>query len=143
MPLVTDGKPKLSDIDKAPENLPANLKPAAVNLGQEDWQSRFSKLSNDNFELKAENHRLNQRLETKTAIESLMEPYANKVFWFLCGYCFFAFVLLCLSGSKWLGFGLSDVVLSIVTGSTAVSAIGLVGLVIRGIFKSAEAGGAN
>jgi hypothetical protein len=131
-------KPTVEDIDKAPENLPV---PVAAPDDPEivmDLHARFSEIANENFGLKAENISLKGRLETKTAIDSLLGPYSNKVFTFLCFYGLVAFLLLLLNGFHLGGFNLDPSVLKFIVGSTAVSAIGLVGLVIRGMFGVAN-----
>ena len=65
----------------------------------------------------------------------MMRPYANRVFNFLVGYCLFVGAVVLLDGFKYRGFDLSDGVLSVIAGSTAASAIGLVGFVVSGLFK--------
>lgn len=105
-----------------------------------DVQDRFLELANYNFELKAENAALAQRLRSKEKIHNLMTPYANKVFWFLCAYGLACVALLLLDGFHASGFDLPDSVMQVVVGSTAVSAIGLVGLVIKGMFEALKAG---
>jgi len=61
--------------------------------------------------------------------------YAKAVFCFLIGYCAFAGVIVLLEGWHLFGFGLPVVALTALVGSTAVSAIGLVGIVVSGLFK--------
>jgi hypothetical protein len=131
-------KPSLSDIDKAPETLPAVVPEEVPGELIIDFQARFSEVTNLNFDLQIENAALRSRLETKAAIDSLLGPYSNKVFAFLCCYGLAAFILLLLSGFQVAGFTLDPAVMSFVVGSTAVSAIGLVGLVIKGIFGVAK-----
>jgi len=81
-----------------------------------------------------------ERLETKSTIDdvkaAMLQPFAEKVFGFVAFYCFGVFILLCASGQQGGSFRLSDTVLGIVAGSTAVSVIGLIGMVITGLFSS-------
>lgn len=97
-------------------------------------------------ELSAENERLRADIENLKGQQTyddvrtrMMEPYAGKVFRFLIGYCAFVGGIILLSGFKIGGFDISDTVLGIIAGSTAVSAIGLVGFVVSGLFGAAKA----
>ncbi len=62
--------------------------------------------------------------------------YAKNVYKYLCCYSIGCALLLILAGFKLGGFSLPDVVLTALTGSTAASAIGLVGFVVSGLFKN-------
>ena len=64
----------------------------------------------------------------------MMRPYADRVFRFLLGYCAVVVGLILLDGFQVAGFGISDPVLGVIAGSTAVAAIGLVGFVVSGLF---------
>jgi hypothetical protein len=61
--------------------------------------------------------------------------YAQAVFWYLVWYSVFAAFVVALSGWKIWGFVLPDIVLTALVGSTAASAIGLVGIVVTGLFR--------
>jgi hypothetical protein len=54
----------------------------------------------------------------------------------LVGYSVFSIALVVTQGFHIRGFDLPETVLAIVVGSTAVSAIGLVGLILQGLFRS-------
>lgn len=97
-------------------------------------------------ELSAENERLRADIENLKGQQTyddvrtrMMEPYAGKVFRFLIAYCAFVGAIILLSGFKIGGFAISDTVLGIIAGSTAASAIGLVGFVVSGLFGAAKA----
>lgn len=60
--------------------------------------------------------------------------YAKAVYQYLCWYSGGCALLLILAGSSVLK--LPDIVLTTIVGSTAVAAIGLVGFVVNGLFKS-------
>ena len=69
----------------------------------------------------------------------LIGPYANKVYNFVAVYCLVVAVLLVLSGfQKRTNFELSDTILAIIAGSTAVAVIGLIGMVVTGLFGSSK-----
>jgi hypothetical protein len=90
-------------------------------------------------DLGAENERLNGQKTFEDVRALMAEPYANKVYWFLVFYCSFVGLILILDGFPAVGFHISDVVLGVISGSTAVAAIGLVGFVVSGLFGSARA----
>lgn len=93
-------------------------------------------LAAENDALRAENERLKAKRSYEEVQTSLMEPYANKVYLFLVSYCCFVGACLLLQGFSLGGFRLSDTVMAVIAGSTAVSAIGLVGFVVSGLFKA-------
>ena len=70
---------------------------------------------------------------------SLMRPYADKVYQFVMVYCIVVAAFLVLAAFKdHTGFQLSDTILAIIAGSTAVAVIGLIGMVVSGLFGSAK-----
>jgi len=60
---------------------------------------------------------------------------SKRVFCYLISYSIFSGILIILEGFSILDFDLPDVVLTAVVGGTAVSAIGLVGFVVQGLYK--------
>lgn len=103
-----------------------------------DASAFYSKLV---AELQVENADLKTRLaeaEGRTDVDAIrarmMEPWANKVFFFVCIYCSVLFGLVLLAGFKVCNFQLSDTVLAVLAGGTAVSVIGLIGIVVGGLF---------
>jgi hypothetical protein len=65
----------------------------------------------------------------------MREDYANAVFWYLVGYSAFAAIVVLLDGWKVGGFSLPDIALTAIVGSTAASAIGLMAIVVTGLFR--------
>jgi hypothetical protein len=92
-------------------------------------------LSEDNAKLKAENDRLSTKESLDDIKAQLIRPYANKVFIYLCCYSVFVAAAIILNGFGINKFSLDGGVLSVLSGSTAVAAIGLVGIVVKGLFK--------
>ena len=118
-------------------NSPLELPEQDFNLEESEFYLRVvADLSEQNASLKAENERLKGEKSLESVKAGLLTPYANKVFYFLCAYCFFVFFLLLLSGGATQWFRLPMEVLTVLSGSTAVAAIGLVGIVVRGLFSS-------
>ncbi len=56
----------------------------------------------------------------------------------MCVYCGGVWLMLMLRGFEDLGFRLPDSVLQLLVGSTAVTVIGLVGMVLTGVFVGAR-----
>ena len=77
-------------------------------------------------------------IKTRGTLDSLIKPYADKTFWFMCIYCGGVAVMLLLHGFKISRFSLPDNVLGFLVGSTAATVIGLVGMVLTGIFVGAR-----
>ena len=78
------------------------------------------------------------RIDDVESDRKLRESYASRILRFL--YCYAAVVgmLVIASGLQvpWLPFELPGEVLALLVGSTAASAIGLVGFIARGLFKT-------
>ncbi len=127
----------VGDIDRAPASLPD---PPHV-----DWEAKYHKLSarfeqvgDDTFQLKEELSQLKAQTSTRATLDGLIIPYASRTFWFMCVYCFGVWLMLMLRGFEDLGFRLPDPVLQLLVGSTAVTVIGLVGMVLTGVFVGAR-----
>lgn len=134
-------EPKLSDIEGAPISLGSLAAPASV-TGEtyEAFIAKFTVVSNENFELKTEIDTLKKRVRTAEILDSLIKPYADKAFIFMCSYCAFVAAVIIISGWKLGGFAQPEKVLGLMVGSTAVTVIGLVGMVLTGIFVGARKG---
>lgn len=91
--------------------------------------------SKDAIDKKEETALATEKISDAQSNRALRERLAGRVYWYLVGYSAGAFMLLVLHGAKYNGFALDKTVLALVVGSTAVSAIGLVGIVVRGLFK--------
>lgn len=126
----------LSVIDSAPvepENLPAHM--------DEDLFGSYREMVGDLAlqldEAQAEIERLTGQQTVAQVKAALLAPYSKRVFWFVVSYCVVVAVMLFLAAwGETTGFKLSDAILGIIAGSTAVSVIGLIGMVITGLFAS-------
>jgi hypothetical protein len=117
------------------EQIDAGLKPVAKKSDkdskdkQEEEALRLARYSVETANLAEAN------LDLK-ANRTMRLDYANKVFAYLVAYSIFAGLVLACSGWKFLGFVLPEIALTALVGSTAVSAIGLVGIVVTGLFRA-------
>lgn len=89
-------------------------------------------------EAEAEIDRLTGKATVDDVKAQMLQPFAEKVFGFVALYCVGVFILLLASGQVNGNFHLSDTVLGIISGSTAVSVIGLIGMVISGLFGAGK-----
>ena len=121
-------------IDRAP--LAPDSIPAAA--GEGDYFAAFVRASSELQEANAELVRIRAKKTVDDVRAQMLEGYANRVFWFVVAYCLAVGAMLLISGFKRVsGFELADTILGIIAGSTAVSVIGLIGMVITGLFGSA------
>lgn len=123
-----------SVIDKAPLELP--IPEGEVDELTPQKQKFISELQSQNEALRAEVDALRGKNDAETQKAHLIKPYARRVFAFLCIYCVVVCLIIVFQGFNIGGFFLETPVLSILAGSTAVSAIGLVGIVVRGLFNA-------
>lgn len=139
----------LEDLDAAPATLP---RPGERIEDVDILEERLRSTQDENSRLQDEITELRQQLsefrDSKRASEilnNLIEPYANKAFAFMCAYSGTVAIFLILDGFGTallrIGlppFSLPTSVLSLLVGSTAVTVIGLVGMVLTGIFVGAR-----
>ena len=126
----------VDDLDRAPESLPASIN--ADQIPEQVMRERFQLLADENSTLRDDLQKLKQSANTRQILDSLLEPYADKAYRFMCAYCAGVGAILLLSGFRILWFSLDAHVLGILAGSTAVTVIGLVGMVLTGIFIGAR-----
>jgi hypothetical protein len=88
----------------------------------------------DSLDINA-NKALDESVKDSVSNRQLRETYAVKIFWYLVAYTGTAFLLVFFHGFRLQGFSLDTPVLGLIVGSTAVSAIGLVGIVARSLFR--------
>jgi hypothetical protein len=89
----------------------------------------------DALDRKAAERLEEETLQDRTSTRTLRERYATRVFWYLICYSLAALALVGLQGWRVYGFQLDGYVIGLIVGSTAVSAIGLVGFVVKGLFR--------
>lgn len=131
------GRASLEDLDNAPTSLPEQG-PVDYRQQLQTLQARFSEVTADKDRLQQDFDDLRRGSTTIAELDKLIGPSAKNAFRYMCAYSGGTFVLLLLDGSHWRGFDIEESVLDFLVGSTAVTVIGLVGMVLTGIFVGAR-----
>ena len=127
----------LADIERAPTDLPA---PEAAVDAQSvaNLLKKVQTLSEENEKLESDLRQARRDKRTTEMLDSLIQPFAGATFIFMIAYCGFVACLL-LDQEKSKNFRhISDEVMKVLVGSTAVTVIGLVGMILTGIFVGAR-----
>lgn len=133
---VDPSKPTIEDIDSAPDD--AGMSATDLAVSDSDYREQLARVGDERDELQAENEALKRKDRTHQILDSLIIPYAERTFIFMCVYCAVVAALLALDGAGFWGFDLPEGVLQLLVGSTATTVIGLVGMVLTGIFVGAR-----
>ncbi len=150
-------KVTLSDLDNAPATLPHSAEEDPQDAKIRELTDRLGKISGERDELREANNLLRKKVGTLEAnnatiqvLNTLITPSATKAFRFMYAYCAFVGAILLLDGfdikipitdkvqTLIATFDLDESVLQFLVGSTAVTVIGLVGMVLTGIFVGAR-----
>ena len=123
----------LGDAVQAPVALPRG-EPVSAEQHRHLFDA-FTRVTEDNDRLKDELSALKLKHDTETILSKLIIPYSCRAFVFMCIYCTAVFGLLILS---LFSHPLPSPVLQTLVGSTAAAVIGLVGMVLTGIFVGAR-----
>ena len=133
----------LSDLDNSPPNVPASGGDTLVASNQirKEWLEATARISDLEEQLRDANRQLdeaNRKVTTVEILDDLLEPSANKAFKYMFVYSGFVGVLLLLNGFGCVVVPLDPEVMKFLVGSTAVTVIGLVGMVLTGVFVGAR-----
>ncbi|MGZ3304242.1 MAG: hypothetical protein ACXU8U_00155 [Asticcacaulis sp.] len=130
-------KPDVRDIETSPDGLPGDGAAVAVRV-EIDWQDKFLDLSERYEALRIDYNEYKRRENANDILNELIVPYSRKIFRFMVGYCAFVGVILLLDVFCPVIHPLSDTVMSFLVGSTATTVLGLVGMIVSGIFTGAR-----
>lgn len=115
--------------------------PVTVELGENDLEGELLRayqeigyLSDELSQTRAELVKVTEQRTVEQVRATVIVPYTNKVFWFVVWYCIIVGLILIADGVNGSGFDLKESTIGIIAGSTAVSVIGLIGMVISGLF---------
>lgn len=127
----------LADIERAPTGLPAPEAPidaqSVANL-----LKKVQILSEENEKLENDLRQAKRDKRTTEMLDSLIQPFAIATFIFMVVYCWFVGCLLLDQETNRVFRPISDEVMKVLVGSTAVTVIGLVGMILTGIFVGAR-----
>ncbi|WP_299965203.1 hypothetical protein [uncultured Roseobacter sp.] len=140
---MADKQPEITvgDIDSAPTRLPEAEDKTYSSDDFDKLLNRVDELATDNQELRDLNGTLRNRKEAAEELNKLIGPYASKAFYFMCCYSTVVGAFVFASGATFWGldgFKLDTSVLEFLVGSTAVTVVSLVGMVLTGIFVGAR-----
>lgn len=126
--------PEFKDLLPAPAALAQNTTIISIEQHQHLLEA-FTRVTEDNVRLKEDLANLRIAHDTETILNKLIVLYARRAFIFMCVYCSAIFALL-IAGLR--GYALPEKVVEILVGSTATTVVGLVGMVLTGIFVGAR-----
>jgi hypothetical protein len=125
-----------ADITSAPSSIGPNANDFGVTL--DAYVSAFSRVTEENSQLKQDLEEALRKAKTAEILDGLIEPYARRAFQFMCGYSGFVGAFLLMHSFGCFPQPVQGSVLEFLVGSTAVTVIGLVGMVLTGIFIGAR-----
>lgn len=126
----------LDDLDRSPDE--TAIADGGTLVSVEDYRTALARVGSERDALQAELEKTQKRVRTVEILDELIEPMAKRSFAFMCVYCGVVGALVALHGLKAWGFALPESVLQFLVGSTATTVIGLVGMVLTGIFVGAR-----
>lgn len=124
------------DIDNAPNEVVVSGSDTLVS--ESDLRRALSQVGLEKDAIQAKLENTERRVRTIEILDELIEPYARRSFIFMCAYCGVVGLILLLNGFTGIAFTLPENVLTFLVGSTATTVIGLVGMVLTGIFVGAR-----
>jgi hypothetical protein len=132
------GQPEitLGDIDKAPSETKAAT--TDVQVRREDYARAFTRVSEENSQLKQDLEAAQKKIRTTEILDGLLEPSAKKAFNYMFAYSGGVGLILLMNGFGCFKYPLDAGVLKFLVSSTAVTVIGLVGMVLTGVFVGAR-----
>lgn len=136
--MTKTNKPKitLEDIDSSASEVEQSSEDITVST--QSAMNRLAIVAQEKEELIVENERLNSKAKTTEILDTLIEPYAKSTYWFMVCYCAFVGLFLLMNSFGCFQTPVDSTVLTFLVGSTATTVIGLVGMVLTGIFIGAR-----
>jgi hypothetical protein len=99
---------------------------------------RFIEISEENAQLKSDLDKAQREGAADDILNRLIEPTSRNVFRVMCVYCAFVALIITMNSFGCFKSPIQPDVLKILVGSTAATVIGLVGMVLTGVFIGAR-----
>ena len=126
----------LDDMDNAPSETAQTG--ADVVVTRDDLTAALARVSDENSQLKQDLDKAEKKIRTSEILDNMLEPSARKAFNYMVVYSGAVGLILLMNGFGCFVNVLDAEVLKFLVGSTAVTVIGLVGMVLTGIFIGAR-----
>lgn len=128
----------LSVIGAAPDSVKDKGKIPDFEALYKEYFEKFNKLSVEKFDLLEEMNSLKAEVRTSQTLDRLIHPFANKAYWFMVFYCVFVGAVVIKDAMHDGKFAVQPDITKILIGSTAANVLGLVGMVLTGVFVGAR-----
>lgn len=109
-----------------------------VVVTKDDLTVALARVSDENFQLKQGLDEAEKKIRTSEILDNMLEPSAKKAFNYMFAYSGAVGLILLMNGFGCFVNMLDAEVLKFLVGSTAVTVIGLVGMVLTGVFIGAR-----
>ena len=109
-----------------------------VVVTRDDLTAALARVSDENSQLRQDLEAAQKKIRTTEILDDLMKPSATKAFNYMFVYSGCVGIILLLNGFGCFSNPLESEVLNFLVGSTAATVIGLVGMVLTGIFVGAR-----
>ena len=126
----------LDDMDNAPSETPQTETDVVVT--RDDLTDALARIADENSQLKQDLETAQKKIRTTEILDDLLEPSAKKAFGYMFVYSGSVGLIILMNGFGCFANDLDTDVLKFLVGSTAVTVIGLVGMVLTGIFVGAR-----
>ncbi len=126
----------ISDIDTAPSSTEVTATDTVVKI--DDYKEAFARATERNAQLEEELDAAKKKARSVEILDNLIEPSAKKAFNFMFVYSGAVGLMLLMNSFGCFKIPMEEGVLQVLVGSTAVTVIGLVGMVLTGIFVGAR-----
>lgn len=134
--LSEDPQITLDDIDSSVTSVQPTSSDVPVRF--HELNAAFVRVTEENSALKEENEALKSNAKTVDILNDMMKPSANKAFCYMFAYSGTVGLMLILNAFGCFKVPLDVEVMKFLVGSTAVTVIGLVGMVLTGLFIGAR-----
>ena len=128
-------QPTLSDLDNAPTTLPNTSSAETPADDVATLTQRLQEVSEDFTRLQQEYDAYRKENKGIDHLNDMIKPYASKIYNFMVCYCLVVAYILIENAAGRFPKTIDSTVMSFLVGSTATTVLGLVGMVVTGIFS--------